>query len=49
MVLYTIKNLSPIKGILKTPSSSDINKYIETEVKELDKNSGEGTWQNGIR
>ena len=46
MVLYTIKNLLPIKDILKTLPSSDINNYIKIEqrqrsrkttVKELDK------------
>ena len=46
MVLYTIKNLLPIKNILKTLPSSDINKYIEilqkqrsrkTAVKEISK------------
>ena len=29
MVLYTIKNLLPIKDILKTLPSSGINNYIE--------------------
>ena len=29
IVLYTIKNLLPIKDILKTLPSSDINNYIE--------------------
>ena len=28
MVLYTIKNLLPIKDILKTPPSTGINNYI---------------------
>ena len=28
IVLYTIKNLLPINGILKTLPSSDINNYI---------------------
>ena len=46
MVLYTIKNLLPIKDILKTLPSSGINNYIKTyqrqrsrktTVKELDK------------
>ena len=46
MVLYTIKNLFPIKVILKTLPSSGINNYIKIEqrqrsrkttVKELDK------------
>ena len=46
MVLYTIKNLLPIKDILKTLTSSGINNYIKiwqrqcsrkTAVKELDK------------
>ena len=46
MVLYTIKNLLPIKDILKTLPSSGINNYIKilqrqrsgkTAVKELDK------------
>ena len=44
MVLYTIKNLLPVKDILKTLLSSGINKYIKilqtqrsrkTPVKEL--------------
>ena len=29
MVLYTIKNLLPVKDILKTLPSSGINKYIK--------------------
>ena len=29
MVIYTIKNLLPIKDILKTLPSSDINNYIK--------------------
>ena len=46
IVLYTIKNLLPIKDILKTLSSSGINNYIKilqrqysrkTAVKELRK------------
>ena len=46
MVLYTIKNLLPIKSILNTPRSSGINNYIKilqsqrsrkTIVKELRK------------
>ena len=46
MVLYTIKNLLPIKDILKTLPSSGINNYIKilqrqcprkTAVKELGK------------
>ena len=46
MVLYTIKNLLPIKDILKTFPSSGINSYIKilqrqcsrkTAVKELGK------------
>ena len=46
MVLYTIKNLLPVKDILKTLPSSGINKYIKilqrqrsrkTSVKELGK------------
>ena len=46
MVLYTIKNLLPIKDILKTLPSSGINNYIKifqrqgsrkTAVKELSK------------
>ena len=46
MVLYTIKNLLPIKDILKALPSSSINNYIKllqrrrsrkTMVKELDK------------
>ena len=46
MVLYAIKNLLPIKDILKTLPSSDINNYIKilrrqrsrkTAVKELGK------------
>ena len=46
MVLYTIKNLLPIKDILKTLLSSEINNNIKilqrqrsrkTVVKELDK------------
>ena len=46
MVLYTIKNLLPIKDILKTLPSSGIKKYIKilqrkrsrkTAVKELNK------------
>ena len=46
MVLYTIKNLLPVKDILKTLPSSGINKYIKilqrqrsrkTAVKELSK------------
>ena len=30
MVLYTIKNLLPIKNILKTLPSSGINNYMKT-------------------
>ena len=46
MVLYTIKNLPPVKDILKTLPSSGINRYIKilqrqrsrkTAVKELGK------------
>ena len=47
MVLNTIKNLLPIKNILKQLSSSGINNYIKILQKQ--KNSGEGTRQNGIR
>ena len=31
MVLYTIKNLLPVKDILKTLSSSGINNYIKMQ------------------
>ena len=33
MVLYTIKNLLPVKDILKTLPSSGINKYIKNTLK----------------
>ena len=39
MVLYTIKNLLPIKDILKTLTSSIINNYIKIlKFKVLEKN-----------
>ena len=46
MVLYTIKNLLPIKDILKTLPSSGITNYIK--ILQRQRSSGEGTRQNGI-
>ena len=50
MVLYTIKNLLPIKDTLKTLPSCGINKHIKILQRQCSKkNRGKETRQNGIR
>ena len=39
MVLYKIKNLLPVKAILKTLPSSGINSYIEIEQRRRSRKS----------
>ena len=46
MVLYIIKNLLPVKHILKTLPSNDFNKYIKMLKENILQNS---QWRNFIK
>ena len=50
MILYTIKNLLPVKVILKTLPSSGINKYIKILQRQRSRKTvvGEGTWKKEL-